>query len=237
MRDRIVAAATAIDRLSTRRSEAKRARDFQGRAQALSKPAERLAALCQRLRLLRKHGVPVPLRTDTPRSLLGQAAEIQNRFAADAESIVTADPRRFATFWKPLEGYADQVESDLQQGWRAWVFAALPGGEQELLGVLDRFTSFREPVQVIRNGLAEAQQLASHLPASDEPFGTVARLAADMAKAWERLNGAHVSPEVLTFLKKAATREATLADYSPDVMNWVQENDLLRSFQIVLGGK
>lgn len=237
MRDRIAATAGAISRLSTRQSEAKRARDFQNRADALRKPAERLEGLCRKYRLLTSHGVDVPLKPDTPRSLLGQLAELRQRFEADAESILAGDPKRAGSFWRPLDAYPDQVENDLQKAWKDWVFESLPGGEQELLDVLDKFPSFREPVQVIRNGLTEAGRLAAQVPVTDGPFAAVAQLADPVAQAWNRLHGAQVSPEVLTFLKKAAVREATLADYTPDVMKWVQENGLVRAFLITVGGK
>lgn len=238
MRDRIAAAATGITSLARRRSEATRAGTFHERAEALAAPARALAQLQETYRLLCKHGVSPSLPAATLHSLRGQAWVVKGEFAANQESILGADPQRFNTFWKPLKGLPEEVESALKVAWRHWCDQTVPGGDEELLKTLEKFPAFRNPVHVIRQGQVEKRGLSMTLPGEDATFTTVKSLGERMRKAWELLHGAQVSAEVLDFLKKAVAKEATLADYTPTVMKWVEDNGLLRSFQITtVGGK
>lgn len=236
MRERIANLRTSIAELAIRRAEAKRASDFYHRAQALSVPSKRLHSLAETARLMRRYGLPIQLDAPMLEKLRSECIALREQFAQDADSILRPDATRQYTFWKPLATLPDRIEEALKKAWTNWIRKTVPGGQEDLLQVLERFPEFAAAARDLRSANFQAQQLAQRLPVSEADFEAVQILAERMRQAWNRLAAADLSEEVKHFLLTASNEQATLADLTPSVLDWIRKHRLLRSFRVSIGG-
>lgn len=236
MRERIANLRASIAELAVRRAEAKRADGFRHRARALSDPSKRLHSLAATARLMRQYGLPIQLNAPMLHKLRSECAALREQFAQDADSILKPDTTRQHTFWKPLAALSNQIEEELKQAWESWIRKTVPGGQEDLLQVLERFPEFAGAARDLRSANRQAQQLAQRLPASEADFEAIQDLAERMRQAWDRLVAADLSEEVKHFLLTASSEQATLADLTPSVLDWIRKHRLLRSFRVSIGG-
>lgn len=236
MREQIAKLRASIAELESLRSQAGRADGYRKRAEALAKPARRLRTLAATARLMRQRRLSVRIQAPSLPHIRRELAALQAQFAQDPDSILKGDNQRQYAFWKPLAALPDQVEEQLKRVWVQWIRATLPGGQDELLQVLERFPAFAGAVREIRTCARQAELLAQQLPAEEADFDAVLALARRMRQAWDQLAAADLSDEVKRFLLKASEGKATLADLTSPVLAWIQGHHLLGAFHVSIGG-
>ena len=85
---------------------------------------------------------------------------------------------------------------------------------------------------------ARAKELASDmakLTADDPTVSGIRRLVSDVAEAKQIVAGFSLDPQIEKFLKKVSARQATVADLTPHIMDWLRQKGLTGKLGIRFG--
>lgn len=147
---------------------------------------------------------------------------------ADIGRGLKANPRQFSEI-KRLQSRATASAKRLNDEWRELAGAHVRPHQKvlELVGSLPEIASQRTAIDA---AIDRVIALSLALPPDE---ATLLRYDEDMAWLGSVLHEVEgLSQTVREFLDKVVNRRATLADLSPDIMDWISDRDRSRAFQI-----
>lgn len=125
----------------------------------------------------------------------------------------------------------DAIRRELERAWSAWVTRNFEG-PRRLADLLQRFSATRPAGERLRKAAVAGLTLGhGRLPTEEEvaqameSVGLQQRILTEL-RTEEGTNG------LLSFLDRVLAGSATLADVSPDLMNWLREHDALALLKV-----
>lgn len=149
-------------------------------------------------------------------------------------SVVKEDLYSNAT--QNFEAHMNAFEQGLKDTWRKYCDSLAPGVQDEVLNVLGRLSSLRDPVKRLQSQRDAIEKGRRTLPQSTQDVAQVRSAAKIVTMEWSRLAGDGLPPAVLTFLKGVMTNGATLDTLTPEVLAWLRERQLQHLFRITASG-
>lgn len=227
--------ASRIGQYAKLKAAANEASLFRTRADQIGQAADLLAQARAALERFRTAGVPVDFHPLNAPELSGRAATLRDIVTETPAALVDPPFNLKYEFTDRLKGLVAAVHGAISDGWRAYIAAHGPGGNDEILNALGELPQMRAGVNRIRGYRQRAAALAESLPA--DPATAVAQLkalAADHDAAWAELTADAVPQSVILFLR-ATVQGASVSALTPEVRTWLETRNLLGSFKIRIG--
>lgn len=233
--ERANAVAARINAYQKLKSTADEADKFATRARQFDQISVLLAALRETLEELERVGVTVDF---TPLDGVGFAdkARLLRLELGDDPARIDNPPfdLKYA-FSDRLTGIAGAGAKAAQAGWKAYVDGRAPVGSDDVLSALAQIQQFRASVVRIRQIRSEIAGVGASLPS--DPTAAIARLdtlIADHDTAWQTLEASDIPASVVGFIRAAATGDAMLSAFTPEVRSWLEGRGLISAFRITL---
>jgi hypothetical protein len=213
-----------LDQLAVRRTNFEK---LKTRSKQLGDRANDLNDFVCSLSLLQKLNV-IPGEVPPPsKELVAKSLKLQEEFALDWISVV-GNEQIAGNFLNPVEAYGRKLRDFLLIIWRQYIDSAVPKINEGLLATLK--TIFGAQVARLQGLRQELEELRASLPSDEKTFAELGRIATDINDIWQQLEG--VPETVRAFLMKAAQRQATIYELTPDVRDWLENNSMLKQLRI-----
>lgn len=204
--------------LSTRTAQVKEARDALEGAQ---KAVRLLSA-----RAFRPSPLPRP-----STALRGKAPALRAKLTEDWRAF--ADDGSLPTnFVVPVKAHAAKLLEAALAAWQSHVDAGQPHIRDDLIAALSA-AGFQAQCARLKHFRAEIADLRRSCPVSDADFQRLDELKSAIQAIWGELKD--IPADVTGFLRKAARREATVADLTPGIRTWLDDHNMLSQLRIGLG--
>ncbi|MBP0496275.1 hypothetical protein [Roseomonas indoligenes] len=235
--DRLVARIAAFE---TTKALATEAEGLRTRAEQLRAAARELRRVRAQQAALRANGLePERDGTSSP-PLVARARELLGAFGADRKAILTVHPPLDHSFLRPIKSVCEKVDLACANAWQTSAGAILGPLPDDLLNVLERIADLAPEVRRIRALQHEGQGIVTGNPGSsaEAVAAELARLrtiSTEKSEKWAQLSGGGIPAEVVSFLRRAAVREARLSEVTPGVVEWLTVRGLLNAFRVSPG--
>lgn len=207
-----------FERLRTRKDQLRGARD-------------ELEAARKALRLLATRGIAP---TSVPRAsaaLRGKAPIVRAQLAADWRAVAD-DQSLKSNLIDPVTELASKLRKAALEAWEAHVDAGQPPIRDAIITALSS-AGFRRQCERLQEARAAIASLRRSCPASLADFERLDALKADVQQVWGELDD--VPQDVANFLRKAARRDAAIADLTPGIRAWLDDRGMLGQLRVGLG--
>lgn len=224
-----------VDAFRQDKTAAKDRSAYRNRANQLSTPAERVAALATLTQELVANGIAVAYQSESMSALGRMAKERLARFREDSASLLAPDPTYQNQFLPGVTKAIQSWEGLLLTAWQQKVTNATTQLPQEVLAVLEIVPDYATAVRELRAEQGTIRQIAQSLPPKGAVSGalaTLARSAKAIERTWEQLSGSDMPEYALAFLRKAGGVGVPLSEISSDLLEWLRARKLLASFLI-----
>lgn len=202
---------------------------FRGQLQEVTRAVERLAPLMRAMRLLRERGIGGAGVDEQAAALLQQVALLREGYESDRASIL--GPNRLASV-RGVHTLANALQARLLGEWQQYAGALVPSVNDEVLNVLSRILALKADVDAVWAGLRDLNDRLLRLPADAEDVDAFEARALDLRRKWDAFDTAHLSPEILQFLKDAGGAGAALDAFTDTVRDWLRDNNLASAFRV-----
>jgi hypothetical protein len=202
---------------------------FRGQLQEVTRAVERLGPLMSTWRLLRERRIGGAGADEQAAALLQQVTQLRECYEGDHASIL--GPSRLASV-RGVHTLANALQARLLVEWQQYAAALVPSVNDELLNVLSRIPALKAGVDAVWAGLRDLNERLLCLPAGAEDVDAFEARAADLRRKWDAFDTAHLSPEVLQFLKDAGGAGAALDALTDTVRDWLREHNLATAFRV-----
>lgn len=125
---------------------------------------------------------------------------------------------------KLLQSKGDAIADTIGIAWKdaASTYAKGSTGYLSLIGSLtDNPKQARELVETINKAVEGSPSINS-----------ISKLVSDVAVAKKIIDSFSISPKIESFLKKVSNQQATVADLTPDVIEWLKEKRLMGKLKV-----
>lgn len=227
--------ATKISTYQKLKSTAAEADLFGTRAKQFEAASLLMAGLRETLSRLADAGVSVDFE---PNDGLGYAKKARALREAIKEDPTTVNDPPFDikhAFTDRLNGIASAGDKAASAAWKAYVDKRAAFGSDDVLSALGQVQQFRVSVARIRQIRGEVAAFGASLPA--DPKAAIASLDALVSQhetAWTTLAASDIPASVVAFIRAAASSDALLNAYTPEVQTWLESRNLLNAFRIKL---
>jgi hypothetical protein len=119
--------------------------------------------------------------------------------------------------------------------WQSYVKKRAEFGADDVLSALAKIPQLRPSITRIGQIRTEVVRLGATLP--DDLKGAISKLDAlvvEHEEAWNALAADEIPHSVVTFIRSAASADALLSAYTPDVREWLEGRNLVDAFRIKL---
>lgn len=182
-------------------------------------------------RLLEARGLRPPSLPQPSAALRGKAPVLRAKLVEDWRAF--SDDRSLSTtFVEPVKDHAAKLREAALAAWQAHVDAGLPAIRDGLIAALAA-AGFQAQCARLQQLRGEVATLRRSCPTSADIFLRLDQLKAAIQAIWSELEG--VPADVANFLRRAARREATIADLTPGIRAWLDDRGMLGQLRIGLG--
>ncbi len=235
----VTRASAALDRLKRLDETARLASEgdrVRTRAEELERPASELEHLALVVDALRRRAIPIELPRSSVVAMRGQLAALRDRYGSDPSQITAADGRLRFTLWDPLRALPTELRTVVLTAWRSHATTLIREQSVELLDVLERVPGLQADARSIRDLAAEFGHLSESLPHDDAGIDRLERIASEIERRWQSLEGEGIPREVIDFLAAASLTGAPLDLLTPAVREWLDDRSLTRYVRLGLSG-
>ena len=214
---------------------------FEKRANELATPTEAINRLDDAIDVIARQGISVTsLDRVLVASLRSKLTDLKNRYAVDKSIMLEPFPTKDVRYFlmAPLEKLPVAAKLALETAWETWskLQLKLPEINNDVLDTLGRITALRESVEKVRSLIREAEKIIKNLPDSNKDVSCLAKLSADIGRAWQNLAGDGIPRDVLVFLSAAGGPVgAQYSALTSEVLVWLSLHGLIDSFRIRMG--
>jgi hypothetical protein len=204
---------------------------LQTRAQQVEEASTAVEVAYRSSRVLDKAGISIGRLPSPSIALRQKPRQLLAELGADWREFVNDNDIK-NTFVDRVEGHASRINDILLERWRAHIQEGLPDISEEFLSAFAS-AGFHEECGRLRDLRVEVGSLRNALPARMEDCDALAKLKAEINEVWTGLKGVPV--EVIAFLRKASSRQASFDDLSEIIQSWLREHGVLPKLRIGLG--
>jgi hypothetical protein len=177
-------------------------------------------------KLFRDQGTTVPWNRTILQSLRNRLSRFAGRVKDDPDAILDPKPE----LWPSLDSFVDEARLKLLTAWRTWIDATAPSVDSGTLTTLSML-EFNDAVGDIQDKLSQRSALRARLPEGVTDFDAVRKLASEVSDIQSSLGGSDLPTEVSTFIEAASRGDATLAQLTDVVRDWLEQthrSDIVR---------
>jgi hypothetical protein len=183
-------------------------------------------AVCS-VAVLKKGGLKLG-ETPTPSKELCTRSEKLHEISPSDWMSVIGNDQIASTFLNPIETYTKRLREFASTVWRQHIDNVAPKINDALLSTLK--TVLGSQVARLQALRQELEALRVTLPVDEATFSRLNSIVAEIKTIWGQLEG--VPEAVRIFLVRAAQRQATVSDLTPDVREWLEKNSMLDQLRI-----
>ena len=202
-------------------------RDAQKNKQSFEEYKKTLAALsveCQSLSFALDTADGIKKHKISTESMLSSETKSDLLDSIDQCGIGLEDGKLTEETVQSLRLQTKQLQNDLITSWKV-ISAHYAEGVTGYLGIVQGFSDSPADVEALR---IRIQKLTTESPSAE----AAKKLSIDVSQANTIIAQFSLKPEVEVFLRKVASREASAADLTPNVLEWLQEQKLLSKLRI-----
>lgn len=225
----------AIDAFRLEKASARDRGGYRNRANQLSTPAVKAAALASLTQEFAANGIKVAYQSESTAALGRMAEERLAQFREDPATLLLPDPTYQNQFLPAVAKALQLWEERLLLGWRERIATATIQLPQDVLAALEVVPDYARAVRDLRGEQRTIQQLGQALPAKgtvSAALVTLTRSAEVVDLTWQRISGRDMPDYVLKFIREAGGAGASMAEISTELLDWLRTRNLLASFMI-----
>lgn len=233
--DRASAVAEKLRNYQALKNTADEAEQIARREQQFANVSMLMQRLRYTLEALADAGVPVDFEPHDGHSFAGKARLLREEIKTNPAKLNDPPFDLKYDFNDRLIGIAGAGERAALAAWKAYVDERAPFGADDVLSALAQVAQFKASVFEIRQIRSEVAAFGVALPS--DPKDAIRRLddlVARHEKAWNTLDASDIPRSVVAFIRAAASGEAMLSAFTPDVQSWLEGRNLLDAFRIKL---
>ena len=227
--------AATINSYQELKNTADEAAQFATRAQQFSTISMRVLLLRKLLSELADAGVSVDFKPNDSVGFAAKARQLREEIKANPAKLNDPPFDLKYEFSDRLISIAGAGEKAALAAWKAYVEKRAAFGADDVLTALAQVPQFKASVHQIRQIRSDVAGLGAGFPA--DPKAAIARLDSLIAQhetAWTTLAASDIPPSVVVFIRAAASGDALLSAFTPDVRSWLDSRNLLDAFRIKL---
>jgi metal-dependent amidase/aminoacylase/carboxypeptidase family protein len=214
------------------RSNVDELNNFKTRQAEIEQIVRELKPLAEALQAFKEKGIYGFTLLQEVENFLAQVIEVEKQFKTEHKWLLGAKKI------KPLEDKSkslrETIEKQLRQQWITYRNSHVPAISNDFLSVLAKIPTFSQTVTAVRSLSSQIQVI--DYPKDRDQFDKVEKAISKLTTAWSSVNSDEVPPEVLKFLKEAATiNGAPMHLLNPTVQKWLDDKGIGSSFRIRLG--
>lgn len=229
--DRSKALQELANRLIDADAQRRRFERLRTRKEQLAGARDDLETARKALRLLAARGIAPASVPRASSALRGKAPVVRTQLAADWRAVAD-DQTLKSNLIDPVTELAAKLRKAALDAWEAHVDAGQPPIRDAIVTALSS-AGFRTQCARLQELRTEIAGLRRSCPTSLEDFQRLDALKADVQRIWGELDG--VPQDVANFLRKAARREAAIADLTPGIRAWLDDRGMLSQLRVGLG--
>ncbi|MBX9664461.1 hypothetical protein [Novosphingobium sp.] len=233
--DRAATLATKINTYQKLKNTADEASQFDTRAKQFETASLLMTRLRATLSALAEAGVAVDFEPNDGLGYADKARALREAIKADPAKVNDPPFDIKHAFTDRLNGIAIAGHKAASAAWKAYVDKRAAFGADDVLSALGQVPQFRVSVARIRQIRSEVAAYGASLPA--DPKAAIASLDSLVSQhetAWKSLAATDIPPSVVAFIRAAASSDARLNSYTPEVQTWLESHKLLDAFRIKL---
>lgn len=200
------------------------------RAEQVHKQADSLRVTASSVVRIRANAISVDSLPNASQELRRRLVTLHETLTQDPQ-VIANDSQFLISFLNPLQAHTEKLRASVLALWKSHVDSIVPKIAETSLEVLSN-AGFSSQVVRLRQLREELGKLRESMPASDDVFSKLEKLAKEMERVWSELKG--VPAAVMSFLSKATQANATFADLTPEVEEWLDKRKLIPQLRIGL---
>jgi hypothetical protein len=233
--DRAATLATKINNYQNLKNTADEANQFATRATQFGNVSLLIARLRETLSALAEAGVPVIFKPSDGLDYAYKARVLREAIKADPAKLNDPPFDIKHAFTDRLNGIASAGHKAASAAWKDYVDKRAAFGADDVLSALAQVPQFRVSVGTIRRIRSDVSAFGANLPADPkEAIVKIDTLVSQHEAAWTTLAASDIPSSVVAFIRAAASSDALLSAYTPEVQTWLESRDLLGAFRIKL---
>lgn len=233
--DRASALAAKIYTYQKLKNTAEEADQFATRALQFRNVSLLMTRLRQTLSALADAGVPVDFEPSDGAGYAGKARLLREEIKLNSAKLNDPPFDIKHAFSDRLIGIVGAGEKAALAAWKAYVDKRAAFGADDVLSALAQVPQFKASVLKIRQIRSDVAAFGAGLPG--DPKDAIVKLDALVSQheaAWTTLAASDIPPSVVAFIRAAATSDALLSAFTPEVRSWLESRNLLGAFRIKL---
>lgn len=225
LKERSVALASQVKSLGSDENQQVVADKFQERSNKIQQLENELKPVTTSIRLLRQHGVKFSIQKTEVGGFVSLLEEYSEQAQNSPHLFTEQDPRWRIQLSTPLTDKVGDWKRRISREWERFLVRSLPT-DDELLEVLSSISKFAVPA----GNILDLSRLCAHfyeieLP-TESDFRQVAIFKEQLSGLWDQLGEQGIPDEIREFLLSASQQAATLDDITPEVLEWLKENQV-----------
>jgi len=225
---------TSAKNVTDLRSNVNELKNFQDRQKDLETILSDLNPLVEAFRVFKARGLRDFTLLAEAENFLTLVIEVENQFKNDHKWLIS--PKKIKPLQEKAKALKDSIEKQLRQQWIAYRKSRVPDVSKDFLSVLERLPKFSKTVATIQSLSSQIEIQILGYPQNQVQFEKVEAAITQLTDSWKNLNSNEVPPDVLNFLKDAATiNGASMNLLTPTVQEWLDSQEIGSSFRIRLG--
>lgn len=222
-----------IDKKRILRSEKEHIEAYKTRRNQLQIEAGKVGQLCQMINLMWKYEICTKDYEEELKTLRSIAVQLKGKFEESPEWIKEQGTLRPLT--SKIDFIKKQVEVEVKLNWEEYVKNDLPSIHNDVLVVMAKIPSFSDKVNRITVLYQEVFEGMESIPVLEKELEEVIMKKNELIKEWNSLGADDVPPEVLTFIRSAASKQGAYLTYlTPEVLLWLRQHKIQSFFKICM---
>lgn len=157
--------------------------------------------------------------------------KIADAFNGDPRTLTSG--RGFSNLLRSLEKTAESVTEVTTTAW-VRITSTIPRSSQKLLSRIEEIRSQTKAVQQLKAAATELATSTKAPPSTQEQWDTYAERRRQVEELARAVNADGYSPAVLDFYKKAQGEGAPLSMLTPEVKEWLEQNNIYDDLRLRL---
>jgi hypothetical protein len=225
LKERSVALASQVKGLGSDENHQVVADKFQERSNKIQQLENELKPVTGSIRLLRQHGVNFSI----PKTEVGGFVSLLEEYSEQAQNsphlFTQQDDRWRFQLTTPLTDKISVWKGRISREWERFLVRNLPT-DDELLEVLSSISKFAAPAGKILDLSRRCDHLYEIELPTESNFQQVAVFKEQLSDLWDQLGEQGIPEQIREFLLSASQQAATLDDITPEITNWLKENQV-----------
>jgi hypothetical protein len=217
----------------TLRALTDQAKGFIARRKNLTEAKDALAPLMETLALFRGAQIGTELPTALATRLRDSLARLRAAYEVSTGPVMEPSEAK-ARFSRELPLLSEKLRESLSWAWGDYGDRQAVPVDEAVLSVLVAIPEFRPTIERVRKLSQQVEQRRRRLPRSQQDLDAFREAVDQLRQEWRSLSADSVPPEVLQFLRAAASGGTPIADYTETVRDWLAAQQILGRFHVVI---